>query len=210
MLLDFAENYSFLVQDAVQGYHWNNSQATLHPFVIYFKPVDELQVLNYCVISDCFKHDALSVHSFIASLLPHLKEVLPLVKNLFLFSDGAANQYKNYKNFVNLCYHKIDHGLHAEWHSFATSHGKSPCDGIDGTVKRLVARASLQATTHNQIITPRDMFKWATDHIPGVRFLPPVWQKMLPFTTSMTSLLSLVLFLGLVLTIVLFRSQRMK
>ena len=27
---------------------------------------------------------------------------------------------------------------------FATSHGKSPCDGIGGTIKHLVARASLQ------------------------------------------------------------------
>ena len=35
VLLDFAENYSFLVQDAVQGHHWDNSQATIHPFVIY-------------------------------------------------------------------------------------------------------------------------------------------------------------------------------
>ena len=33
VLLDFAENYSFLIQDAIQGYHWNNSQATLHPFL---------------------------------------------------------------------------------------------------------------------------------------------------------------------------------
>ena len=33
---DFAENYSFLVQDAAQGFHWNNSQATIHPFVIYY------------------------------------------------------------------------------------------------------------------------------------------------------------------------------
>ena len=36
ILLDFAENYSFIVQDAVQGYHWNNSQATLHPIVMYY------------------------------------------------------------------------------------------------------------------------------------------------------------------------------
>ena len=26
ILLDLAENYSFVEQDAVQGYHWNNSQ----------------------------------------------------------------------------------------------------------------------------------------------------------------------------------------
>ena len=34
IILDFAENYSFIVQDAIQGFHWNNSQATLHPFVV--------------------------------------------------------------------------------------------------------------------------------------------------------------------------------
>ena len=37
VLLDFAESYSFLVQDAVQGYNWENSQATLRPFSVYFK-----------------------------------------------------------------------------------------------------------------------------------------------------------------------------
>jgi len=53
---------------------------------------------------------------------------------------------------------------------FATSHGKSPCDGIGGTVKRLVARASLQATTSNQILNPDQMFKWVTANISGISF----------------------------------------
>ena len=36
-------------------------------------------------------------------------------------------------------------GIDAEWHFFcATSHGKWPCDGIGGTVKRLPANDSLQ------------------------------------------------------------------
>ena len=42
VLLDFAENYSFIVQDAIQSHHWNNSQATLHLFVIYFKNEKEI------------------------------------------------------------------------------------------------------------------------------------------------------------------------
>lgn len=33
VLADFSENYSFIVQDAIQGYHWTNNQATVHPFV---------------------------------------------------------------------------------------------------------------------------------------------------------------------------------
>lgn len=31
---DFAENYSFIVQDEVQSFHWTTCQATLHPFII--------------------------------------------------------------------------------------------------------------------------------------------------------------------------------
>ena len=27
---DFSENYSFVLQDVAQGFHWNNSEATLH------------------------------------------------------------------------------------------------------------------------------------------------------------------------------------
>jgi hypothetical protein len=51
------------------------------------------------------------------------------------FSDGAVSQYKNCKKFLNLCYHEEDFGVKAEWHFFATSHGKSPCDSIGGTIK---------------------------------------------------------------------------
>lgn len=35
-IADFAENYSFILQDAAQGFHWNNDQATLHPFICYY------------------------------------------------------------------------------------------------------------------------------------------------------------------------------
>ena len=35
ILLDIAEKYSFIVEDAVEGHHWDNtSPATIHPFVI--------------------------------------------------------------------------------------------------------------------------------------------------------------------------------
>ena len=77
-----------------------------------------------------------------------------IAKHVYYFSDGAASQYKNYKNY-NLCFHVADHQVTAASnYFFATSHGKSPCDGIGGTIKRLVARASQQATKEGQILTP--------------------------------------------------------
>ena len=44
------------------------------------------------------------------------------------------------------------------------------CDGIGGTVKRLVARASLQATMTNQVLKSEQMFKWVTSKISGIKF----------------------------------------
>jgi hypothetical protein len=62
------------------------------------------------------------------------------------FSDGVDSWYKNCKNFLKLCYHAESFHLAVEWNFFATLHGKSPCDGSGGTIKGLVALASLQAT----------------------------------------------------------------
>ena len=78
---------------------------------------------------------------------------MPQISIIEYFSDGCAAQYKNYKNFLNLCYHKDEFGLNAIWSFFATSHGKSPCDGIGGTVKRQIARASLHKPLNDQILT---------------------------------------------------------
>ena len=91
-----------------------------------------------------------------------LKEILPCIEKVIYFSDGCAAQYKNRKNLFNLCQHKTEFGIEAEWNFFATSHGKSPCDAIGGTVKRVTARASLQRPRGNQILTPLEMFEFCS------------------------------------------------
>ena len=86
--------HSFVAQDVVQTFHWNNSQATLHPYVVYYKSKGELKHLNLCVISDCLKHDSLVAHAFINKGMPYIKEQLPFVTKLHYFSDGCGGQYK--------------------------------------------------------------------------------------------------------------------
>ena len=93
-------------------------------------------------------------------LLSYVKKYIPKISKIEYFSDGCAAQYKNKYNFINLCKHKDDFGLDAEWNFFATAHGKSPCDGIGGTVKRITAIESLKRTHNNQIITPEGMFNF--------------------------------------------------
>ena len=125
------------------------------------------------MISDCLHHDTVAVHLFQKSFIAFLKKLLPArlhPRNMIYFSDGAASQYKNRKNFLNLCYHKEDFGVKAEWHFSATSHGKGACDGLGGTVKRLAARASLQRPYNDQQMTPRQLFDWACTSIPAAYF----------------------------------------
>ena len=104
------------------------------------------------------QHDTVAVYLFQTKLTDFLKTALPFnPKKTFYYSDGAASQYKNRKNFVNLCKHKADFGIEAEWHFSATSHGKGPSGGVGGTVKCLAARAGLQG--HSSISQSKDAIR---------------------------------------------------
>ena len=139
ILLDLAENYHCVVQYEVQGYHWNKQQCTLYPVILYHKnEKNELQWIAICFVSDD------SDQSKERKICNYIKDKLPSVRKVEYFSDGCAGQYKNMKNFINLCCHKIDLNIYASWSFYATSYGKSPCDGIGGTVKCKITRASLQ------------------------------------------------------------------
>ena len=54
---------------------------------------------------------------------------------------------------INLCYHQQDFNMDAEWIFIATSHYKSPCDGVGGFVKQYVAKLSLQVPLHDKILS---------------------------------------------------------
>ena len=107
---DFSENYSFIFQDAAQGFRWNNSQATIHPFVAYYVDSGKLCHLSFVIISDCLQHDTVAVYLFQKRLIASLKRKLSSdPQKIYYFSDGAASQYKNRKNFMNLCHHESNY-----------------------------------------------------------------------------------------------------
>ena len=142
-LCNFGENYGFVVQDEVQSFHWRNLQATLHPVVIYYKENEKLKHFSYCVISDDIEHDVAMVYQVQNEVLKKVLADLPETKDVTYFSDGCESQYKSRKHLFNLCQHSSEFGINAKWVFFGTSHGKQPCDGIRGTVKRLTRLVSL-------------------------------------------------------------------
>ena len=80
------------------------------------------------------------------------------IKKVEYISDGCASQYKNYKNFMNLCHHQTDFNLEAEWNFFAISNQKSAVDRIGGTRNHLTARTSLYRPYNNQILSAEAVF----------------------------------------------------
>ena len=169
---DFSQNYSMYVQDSTQASFFNPvAQATIHPFVIYVNQNGKITPHSAAVISDCNNHNTVAVHSFLKPVINYVKLLCPTVNKLLYFTDGAASQYKNYKNLANLACHLDDFGLSAEWHFFATSHGKGPCDGIGGTIKRLARRKSLQCVNNSKedIQTPQALFEFAANNIQNIK-----------------------------------------
>ena len=172
VLGEFVKNYSFIIQDEVQGYHWNKSQCSLHPSVIYHQSENALIQASICILSDDVTHDVSFVYKVMEAAVEFIKtRLIPDIKTIHYFSDGCAGQYKNQKHFYNLCFHGSDFPVDCEWNIFATSHGKSLCDGIGGTVKRVTARACLQKTISAHILTAEQMFKLYKEVIPSVNFV---------------------------------------
>ena len=93
--------------------------------------------------------------SFVKSQLPIVQKVIYFIKII---------------KHLSICFHEQDNSLKAEWHFFATSHGKSPCDGVGGSVKCLVGNASLKARYDECILTPAQLYKRTTKNIKGLHF----------------------------------------
>ena len=170
--MDFSENYAFHVQDEAQGYHWTHSNCTVHPLVCYSNMNGDLQHCNFCFLSNDLNHDVSTdtVYEIQKETISCLKNKLVLLKKIEYYTDGCASQYKNCKNFANLCKHKEDFGVRAEWSFFATSHGKFACDGIGGTVKRSTALESLRRPPKNQILSLAKMLLHCKKTIPKIYF----------------------------------------
>ena len=97
---------------------------------------------SICFISDDLKHDVNFVYKAVKDKIKFIcHKITETFSKVHYFSDGCAGQYKNSKNFLNLCLHNSDFGVKCERKIFATSHGKSLCNGIGATVKQIVTKA---------------------------------------------------------------------
>lgn len=102
---------------------------------------------SFIIISDDNSQSKYVVFAYLSRIIKLAKKDFPNLSYLKIFSDGCAAQFKNKFWLFNLKFAQADWGLNAEWNFFATGHGKSPCDGLGGSVKRSVHRKILAGDT---------------------------------------------------------------
>ena len=143
--MDFAENFSCSSGPRnVQSSYWNPQIVTLHPIMVYYRETVGGGA-SFCYMSSVPSHNTTMVVTILKSLL--LTELRPLLDHLdinkvYYITDSPVSQYK-FIFYVVSCHQQI-FGMPAVWHYFEKGHGKGPCDGIGGAVKRGAAQAAKQ------------------------------------------------------------------
>ncbi|CAG2209514.1 unnamed protein product [Mytilus edulis] len=134
-------NYSCKSLAEVQSAYWNQTPVTIHPVVVYFRGQSKLEHKSIAIISDELSHSTSTVCTFLDSLIPVLKEICPNVKCVYYWTDSPSSQYRNKTIFDLIANHSSVYGIQARWNYFEAGHGKGPCDGLGGTIKRMADEA---------------------------------------------------------------------
>ena len=113
-------------QDEVQPAHWNAQQVSLYTVVAWTAE----DTVSYTIVSDYMHHDKYAIVCFNGLLIDDLKHRVPGLHTVDVFSDGAAQHFKQKYTLSNMSLSQLEHGVRMNWHCFATSHGKGAVDGI--------------------------------------------------------------------------------
>jgi hypothetical protein len=156
-VIDFAENYSFLIQNEIQSLHWYSDQVTILVHIVYSHAEqavdgresteenrDIVKELHF-YISDDKEHGTVFVqHCMVDVHFKQLEEQKVTIQKHVVFFDGAASQFESAHGFYFVARHcHLLTGVPMEWHFFESGHGKGEHDGMGGLVKSALQKWQL-------------------------------------------------------------------
>jgi hypothetical protein len=144
--IDFSENYTFKSQNEIQTQHWDNRQITLLIHVTY-RHRDDSSLLEGAIgrsvqmaqdstgardiiadyhfyISDDNAHDTLFVQHCMDLHAGWMKDEGIHFQQHWVWSDGAASQFKSCRPFYYISRYYKRHGARMKWYFHASGHGK--------------------------------------------------------------------------------------
>lgn len=147
---DFSENWTVVLPDAVQSYHWKKAQITIFTCVM----TTSKGARSFGVISDDTRHDSAFAVFALSRIEEWLDENGPLYCESVYISDGASAHFKNrYQAFEMAAKSTI-----AKWIFSAPGHGKGACDGVGGILKHTATVYNLRCRSAADLIQTAEDF----------------------------------------------------
>ena len=137
---------------------------TIHTVVVYYvvEGVEGIQHKSFEYLSPVDKHNSLMVFCILKLMFhrdfPRVFKDMPI--NLVHYvTDGPSSQYKCSFAYWMISNHKELFGTPAMWHYLESGHGKGPCDGVGGSLKRNAHKAIAKGKTVRNAPT---MYTWSS------------------------------------------------
>ena len=144
-VIDFAENYSFKMQNEIQSMHWWSTQVTILVHITYVRNLTgSIEKTLHFYISDDKQHDTLFVQHCFMLHDRWLKQQGHRLRYHWVWSDGAASQFKARRPFYFVARYKQSTSLHMMWSFSASGHGKGEHDGAGAVIKRTLTHEELK------------------------------------------------------------------
>ena len=134
--MDYSENWSAKYPDEISGVYYDKAQTTLHPMVVHYHDGEKLKHKSYVRVSSVSQHTVPTIYSFIFKLMVDLTQILPDLEIIHFITDGPSSQYRNRTVVALVSEFERLHRIRATWTWLEAGHGKGPCDGIGGGLKR--------------------------------------------------------------------------
>ncbi|CAF4975031.1 unnamed protein product [Rotaria sp. Silwood1] len=157
--MDFAENFSFVVQKQIQSAYWHQKQASLYTVVITVGTNHH----NMVIISNRMVHDTAFVYCTQKLIVKFIKDEYPTIQKINYISDGAPSQFKNNHNMMNLAVHLQDFNVKAAWTFTSSGHGRSPCDGLGAFVKSTARKYLLKQGPGVAFCSAKDFYQFTLE-----------------------------------------------
>lgn len=133
--------------------------------VVHFRNETGIVHQSFVGVSDVTKHSAPTTCAFLMKLIPEILKMKPGLQLVHYISDSPANQYRNKFMLKFISDHcSLFPGIKATWEYLEAGHGKGPCDGVGGSVKKSL---ETYVKRGNVVRNANDVMLWA-DNVESV------------------------------------------
>lgn len=171
--IDYAENWAVKYQNEITAVYFDKNQITVHPMVVNYKKAgtecDKILHRSFVGVSSVTAHSVPTTFAFIKALMVQLVEMLPQLSTVHFISDSPSSQYRNRSMCMMVSmFPSLFNGIMASWSWLESGHGKGPCDGVGGAIKK---KADNLVKSGSLITTSREFCKTIREASPNMTIL---------------------------------------